>query len=36
MRREGNLRGWRREMAVGIREKLCLVESLTKGSILNA
>ena len=36
MRREVNLRGWLREMAVSIREKLGLVEGLTKSGILDA
>ena len=36
MGREINLRGWLREMAVGVREELGLVEGLTKSSILNA
>jgi hypothetical protein len=36
MRREVNLRRWLREMAVGIREKLRLVEGLTKSSVLDA
>ena len=35
MRREINLRGWLRQMTVGVREKLGLVEGLTKSSILN-
>ena len=36
MRREVNLRGWLREMAVGIREELGLVEGLTKSSVFDA
>ena len=36
MRREINLRGWLREMTVGVREKLGLAEGLTKSSVLNA
>jgi len=36
MRREVNLRGWLRGMAVSIREKLGLVEGLTKSGILDA
>lgn len=36
MWREINLRGWLREMTIGVREKLGLVEGLTKSSILNA
>ena len=35
MRRKSDLRG-RREMTVGIGKELCLVESLTESSILNA
>jgi hypothetical protein len=35
MRRKVNLRGWLGEMAIGIREKLGLVEGLTKSSILD-
>jgi len=35
MRGEIDLRGWLREMAVGVREKLGLVESLTESRILN-
>ena len=36
MRREVDLRGWLREMTIGVREELSLVEGLTKSSILNA
>jgi len=36
MRGEVDLRGWLREMAVGIREKLGLVEGLTKSSVFDA
>ena len=36
MRREINLRGWRREVAISIREELRLVEGLAKCSVLNA
>lgn len=35
MRREINLRGLLREMAIGIREKLGLAKGLAEGSILN-
>jgi len=36
MRGEIDLRGWLREIPVGVREDLGLVESLTKSSVLNA
>ena len=36
MRREVDLRGWLREMTIGVREELGLVECLTKSSILYA
>ena len=36
MRREIDLRGWLRDMSVGVREKLSLVEGLTKSGIFDA